>query len=220
MQRWLTVVAVVAGLAVIAIATGMRVQRRGGAAIEANRVALHREREPKLGPQGAAPAPRLLPGKDLGARLRALRGRPVVLNAWASWCPPCREELPFFAAAAERFRGRAAFLGADVEDDAPGARDLLAEVSLGYPSYQASLGQLQPLAHSPGTPFTVYIAPGGEAASVHIGAYRSADELDADIEALASDRLSRPEMSAERHRDASHGSSAGSSKGPGSPSNG
>lgn len=131
----------------------------------------------------AAAASRLLEG-SLEDRLQALRGRPVVLNAWASWCPPCREELPLFAAAAARFGNRAAFLGADVEDDAEEARDLLADVPLGYPSYPASLGDLQPLAHTTGTPFTVFIDPQGEVANLHIGAYRSQEELEADVESL------------------------------------
>lgn len=143
------------------------------------------------GPVPGGPAPsararratRLLEG-DLEARLRSLRGHPVVLNAWASWCPPCREELPLLADAAARFGNRVAFLGADVEDEAGAARDLLAEAPLGYPSYSATLDQLQPLAHTTGTPFTVFIAPGGEVTGVHIGAYRSQQELDADVASL------------------------------------
>lgn len=123
-------------------------------------------------------------GGGLEDRLHALRGRPVVLNAWASWCPPCREELPLFATAAARFGNRAAFLGADVEDEAGPARRLLAEIPLGYPSYQASLSELQPLAHSSGTPFTIFLDPKGEVANIHIGAYRSQDELNTDVEAL------------------------------------
>jgi len=143
----------------------------------------------RLPPAGAAPTPRaraatrLLDG-GLEDRLHALRGRPVVLNAWASWCPPCREELPLFAAAAGRYGRRVAFLGADVEDAAPEAEKLLAEIPLGYPSYSASLDQLRPLAQVTGTPFTVFIGRGGEVVGLHIGAYRSEQELDAGISSL------------------------------------
>lgn len=184
MQRWLIGAAVVAGLAVVAILSTMHAQIHGGAMREADRISLHRERGANATAEPAATASPLLTGADLDARLRALRGHPVVLNAWASWCPPCREELPLFASAAARFGHRVAFLGADVEDDARNARQLLGEVPLGYPSYATSLAALQGLASTPGTPFTVYLDPKGEVVGRHIGAYRYQHELDADIEGL------------------------------------
>jgi thiol-disulfide isomerase/thioredoxin len=45
---------------------------------------------------------------DLKTRLAALRGHPVVVNQWGSWCPPCRAEFPFFARAASSLRQGAA----------------------------------------------------------------------------------------------------------------
>ncbi|HEX5527877.1 MAG TPA: TlpA disulfide reductase family protein [Solirubrobacterales bacterium] len=186
MQRWLIRVALVAGLAVLAIGLAIRAQVHGGVAVEANRLPLHAERQ--RGPaaaRGAAPSPLLAEG-DLLARLQSLRGRPVVLTAWASWCPPCREELPLLASASARFGRRVAFLGADVEDDAGSARRLLEEAPLGYPSYTTSLAALGPLAPATGTPFTVLIAADGQVVSRRIGAYLSQSELDADISSLLS----------------------------------
>lgn len=184
MQRWLIAVAVVAGLAVVAISLGMRAQPRSGAVEEAKRISLHPERTPKPVARGrSAPSP-LLTGGNLSARLEALRGRPVVLDAWASWCPPCREELPLLATAATHFGGRVAFLGADVEDDSASARDLLAEVPLGYPSYATSLDDLRSLSPAPGVPFTLFIGRDGQVEAGHIGAYRSQQELTADLSSL------------------------------------
>jgi thiol-disulfide isomerase/thioredoxin len=45
---------------------------------------------------------------SLATRLAALKGVPVVVSQWASWCPPCRAEFPFFAQMAERYRGEVA----------------------------------------------------------------------------------------------------------------
>lgn len=59
-------------------------------------------------------------------------GRPVVLNLWASWCTPCRREIPEFSRVAEANPG-VAFVGAAVED-APGpAKAFAAEVGASYP---------------------------------------------------------------------------------------
>ncbi|MGN6275919.1 MAG: TlpA family protein disulfide reductase [Solirubrobacterales bacterium] len=193
MQRWLIGIAVVAGLAVVAIGLGMHGQ--GGAVSAANRISLHPEQGARpASKRGAAasgaPSPRLLTSGNLEARLRSLRGRPVVLNAWASWCPPCREELPLFANASARFGRRVAFLGADVEDGPAAARALLAEVPLGYPSYATSLTALGPLAPTTGTPFTDLIGSNGQVVRTHIGAYRSQEELDADVSSLLRERRS------------------------------
>lgn len=57
--------------------------------------------------------------------LSALRGYPVVLNFWASWCTPCEREAGLLAAAARARRGRVVFLGVDVHDFSSDARRFL-----------------------------------------------------------------------------------------------
>jgi cytochrome c biogenesis protein CcmG, thiol:disulfide interchange protein DsbE len=198
MQRRLIWIAVIAGLAVVAISLGMRSQPDGSAIGEAKRISLYPEKGPGAGAGArAAPASRLVTGEDLDARLRALRGHPVVLNAWASWCPPCREELPLLAAAAARYGRRATFLGADVEDDAGSARRLLAEIPLGYPSYGTSFDSLGPLDPATGAPFTLFIDREGEVVGRHIGAYRSQDELDAEISRFLAEEYPSDETAAQ-----------------------
>jgi cytochrome c biogenesis protein CcmG/thiol:disulfide interchange protein DsbE len=58
-------------------------------------------------------------------RLADLRGHPVVLNFFASWCDPCNREAGVLSAAARRARTRVVFLGADVNDYRPAARRFL-----------------------------------------------------------------------------------------------
>lgn len=69
------------------------------------------------------------------AQLRALRGHPVVVNAWASWCGPCRVELPHFQREAVKRGATVAFLGVNVGDDPEGARALAAQYPMPYPSF-------------------------------------------------------------------------------------
>lgn len=120
-------------------------------------------------------------GGSLSERLEGLHGHPVVLNAWASWCPPCREEMSLFSAASSKFGARVAFVGADIEDDAESARRLLSSEHLAYPSYAASLEEVSAIAPARGTPVTIFLAPSGQLLYEHVGAYSSAADLDRDI---------------------------------------
>jgi len=118
----------------------------------------------------------------LRARLRALRGYPVVLNVWASWCTPCQAEFPLFASASARYGRQTAFLGADVEDSPANARAFLADHRVSYPSYESLTSVLRALAPVSDVPMTVFVDPAGQTVHVHIGQYGSQAELDRDIE--------------------------------------
>jgi cytochrome oxidase Cu insertion factor (SCO1/SenC/PrrC family)/thiol-disulfide isomerase/thioredoxin len=128
-------------------------------------------------------AGRLLGGEPaLMARLRALRGYTVVINAWASWCTPCRAEFGLFAAASAQFGRRVAFLGVDTSDSPGDARSFLHQHPVSYPSYQAaSPSALSALAAIEGLPTTIFINSAGRTVSVHTGQYDSQGTLNADI---------------------------------------
>ena len=66
--------------------------------------------------------------------LSKLAGKPVVLNFFGSWCPPCIRELPAFQAVSERFKGRVAFVGVTFNDSREGARAVLERSGVTYPA--------------------------------------------------------------------------------------
>lgn len=133
-------------------------------------------------------AARLLPGGQdaFDARLAALRGRPVVVNAWASWCGPCRFEMPLFQQAAVRFGRRVGFLGVNPDDETAKAKAFLARHWVPYPSYEDRGSDIaDAIGVRTGLPTTVFYDRGGEVAYVHQGQYRDAGQLADDIERYA-----------------------------------
>ena len=118
----------------------------------------------------------------LSARLHTLHGYPIVLNVWASWCPACREEFPFFATAAARYGRQVAFLGVDNNDpEASDARSFLASHPVSYPSYTSTSASLAPLAAIEGMPTTIFINQAGKVVFVHLDQYQSLSALENDI---------------------------------------
>lgn len=120
-------------------------------------------------------------GSALILRLQELRGYPIVLNAWASWCIPCRAEFGLLASASAHYGRRVAFLGADTDDGPAAARAFLAKHPVSYPSYQTHPSDLSSLAAIEGLPTTIFINPAGKVVHIHIGQYKTQGTLDQDI---------------------------------------
>jgi thiol-disulfide isomerase/thioredoxin len=129
----------------------------------------------------------LLPGarKALDARVRALRGHPVVINVWAAWCGPCRVELPYVQQASLDFGKRVAFLGVDLKDNRGSAQKLLRQIPLTYPSYEDPDGKIATGYRLVGTPSTIFYDASGKQTYIHQGQYADRQDLDADIKRYA-----------------------------------
>lgn len=120
------------------------------------------------------------------ARLATLRGHPVVANAWASWCPPCRAEMPALARVAVRFGRRVAFLGVNAGDAEDDARGFLEGHFIPYPSYVDPHDEIaQEIGVRAGLPTTVFYDRAGKVAFVHQGPYRDEAALVADVQRYA-----------------------------------
>jgi thiol-disulfide isomerase/thioredoxin len=144
-------------------------------------------------PLAQVAAPEIAPGAlyaatfhDVDGRTVSLgqfSGRPLLVNFWATWCGPCREEMPALSRAAARSAGRVAFVGL-AQDDPEKVRRFGRELGTAYPLWtggdevmelSARLGnRMQVL------PFTVILDASGRVVAQKVGAY-TADELDAKL---------------------------------------
>lgn len=123
------------------------------------------------------------------ARLSALRGHPVVVNAWASWCPSCRDEFPLFQTAAVRLGRHVAFLGVDTLDQAGDARAFLRRYPVAYPSYEDGSGAIaRSMVPIQGVPMTIFFDAHGRMTYFHQGPYRTEQQLVADVARYAEHR--------------------------------
>lgn len=75
--------------------------------------------------------------------LVGLQGQPVVVNIWASWCAPCRTEMPLLQKAADTYAGRAVILGVASNDDPSEAQRFLTEMDLTYPNVFDTTGDIR-----------------------------------------------------------------------------
>jgi cytochrome c biogenesis protein CcmG/thiol:disulfide interchange protein DsbE len=123
--------------------------------------------------------------RALDARLRALRGHPVVVNVWASWCEPCRYELPFFQRQAVKRGARVAFLGVNSGDNRDDARRLSRRVPMPYPSVEDPRQALAGRYGLAGLPATVFYDARGKLVLVHQGPFASEAKLAAEISRYA-----------------------------------
>jgi thiol-disulfide isomerase/thioredoxin len=128
-------------------------------------------------------AERLVGGKShLLAAVRRLRGRPVVITVWASWCEPCQRDLRVVEAATPQFAGQVAFIGDDVRDTRRAGDHFLRAHPSTFPNYQSS-SDLRPLLPRPlrFLPTTIFISATGRIDYEHLGPYVSRRDLDEDI---------------------------------------
>ena len=121
----------------------------------------------------------------LDAQLRALRGHPVVVNLWASWCGPCRHELPFFQRQAVKRGARIAFLGVNSNDNDTEARKLAARYPMPYPSFVDPRLNVAGGYGAHGLPVTAFYDARGKRVLVHQGGFTSEAQLAAEIDRYA-----------------------------------
>ena len=116
-------------------------------------------------------------GRDV--RLAGLRGRPMMINVWAQWCGPCREEAPYLAEVAAETGSDLMILGVDYVDGVQPDKAIEFAQIAGWTYPQ--LADTDKLLAAPlqilGPPYTFFVRADGTIAGRHSGAFRSADQI-------------------------------------------
>jgi peroxiredoxin len=135
-----------------------------------------------------APAPDFTLKSLAGANLRLAeqRGRVVLINFWASWCAPCRQEMPHLNALHERYRSAGlVLLGVNVDDDARNGSEAARKLAVGFPVLLDTDKRVSRLYDMSAMPATVLLDRDGRVRHLHRG-YREGMETlyDAQVRAL------------------------------------
>ncbi len=111
--------------------------------------------------------------------LSRLRGTPLVVNVWASWCPPCIAEMPILAAAASELRGEVQFLGVDIQDRDASALAMMRDFEADFPSVVDEPGAIRGEMAISGPPVTFFVNEQGVITGRHDGALPSTEYFNA-----------------------------------------
>jgi cytochrome c biogenesis protein CcmG/thiol:disulfide interchange protein DsbE len=110
-------------------------------------------------------------------------GRPAVVNFFASWCGPCKRELPLFVEAFEKHGGGVAFVGIDTEDSASEGLEMLQRYGIEYPALYDPDAKIRNALGRSGLPVTAFVGPDGTVVRL-LAREVTAEELDAAIQEL------------------------------------
>lgn len=114
-------------------------------------------------------------GRGDAVQFAGLTGRPRLVNVWASWCGPCRDEMPWLQQAHDT--GKVDVLGVDAEDQAPAAAALLDELDVTFPSVFDPANEFGREIGVITKPTTLFVSRQGEVVFVLPGGFASYDEV-------------------------------------------
>ena len=171
---------VVAAAVVIGIRQAPKPERPGRAP-SAQQTAAARDRAPAALRTLYAKGDELrhLQGDEFVATVRRLRGYPVVINKWASWCKPCQEEFPMLRRMSAKYGDRVAFIGLNARDSNNKARAFLRKNPTLYPHVIDPSEQISSaLRANRGFPSTIFLDRDANIVSVSIGSFPTEAKLE------------------------------------------
>jgi thiol-disulfide isomerase/thioredoxin len=132
------------------------------------------------------PAPPFLVADIDGAPISTAdwHGKVVLLNFWATWCPPCREEIPEMISLANRYKDRLQIIGISMDDGPPEeVRAFAKQIGINYPVVMWSREIIREYGGVPALPTSFIINPEGRVVHKHVGLY-SQDVYEIEVRAL------------------------------------
>lgn len=123
-----------------------------------------------------APTDALLRFDGTKVSLTAYRGKPVIVNFWASTCAPCVKEMPAYEQAHRHYGGDVAILGVQTAENADDGKDMIAKTAITYDTARDPQGDFAAKMGAVALPTSVWVSADGKILDVHLGAL-TYDEL-------------------------------------------
>jgi thiol-disulfide isomerase/thioredoxin len=113
-----------------------------------------------------------LDGKPL--TIAALQGKVIILNFWATWCGPCRAEIPDLIALQDRYKGRLQIIGLNVDDEEADIQQYVQEMGINYPVAMTSNDVRIQFGGIPALPTSFVLDTEGRVVQKHVGLWNPA----------------------------------------------
>jgi len=108
--------------------------------------------------------------------LEDFKGKPLVVNFWATWCGPCKEEMPFFERTWKEYKDKGiVFIGIDVMDDKENAQEFIEKLGISYTNLYDPSGKTSNSYGVVALPATFFIDKNGDIAVKHYGSFLGKD---------------------------------------------
>jgi len=108
--------------------------------------------------------------------LENFKGKPIVINFWATWCGPCKQEIPFFEKTWKEYKDKGVvFLGIDVMDDKENAEEFIETLGISYTNLYDPSGKTSNAYGVVALPATFFIDKNGNIAVKHYGSFLGSD---------------------------------------------